>query len=99
MADGITQDHPGLSATQARERLERDGPNELPRARRRTPFRIVIEVLREQNFGLIDIDWAQGPRITLQIRDVSGRVRIEHALDAGELRPRAGERNRLPGRG
>jgi alkaline phosphatase D len=48
----------------------------------------VSEVLREQNFGLIDIDWMQGPRITLQVRDVSGRVRIEHALDAHELRVR-----------
>lgn len=53
MADGITQDHPGLSATQARERLERDGPNELPRARRRTPFRIVIEVLREPMLAML----------------------------------------------
>ena len=48
----------------------------------------VSEVLREQNFGLIDIDWAQGPRIALQARDVSGRVRIEHVLDASELRAR-----------
>ena len=37
----------GLSDEQARERLARDGFNELPRQDRRTPLRIVLEVLRE----------------------------------------------------
>ncbi|KAJ8137701.1 hypothetical protein OY671_009086, partial [Metschnikowia pulcherrima] len=37
----------GLSASQARERLERDGPNESSRANRRTPLRIALEVVRE----------------------------------------------------
>ncbi|MDF0517690.1 cation-translocating P-type ATPase [Bradyrhizobium yuanmingense] len=37
----------GLSATEARARLAADGPNELPRPERRSPLRIVVEVLRE----------------------------------------------------
>lgn len=37
----------GLSEAEAAQRLARDGPNELPRRDRRTPFRIVVEVLRE----------------------------------------------------
>ncbi|MCT2398722.1 cation-translocating P-type ATPase [Novosphingobium mangrovi (ex Huang et al. 2023)] len=45
--------HTGLSALQARERLERDGPNELPRGERRTPLRIVGEVLREPMLALL----------------------------------------------
>ncbi len=48
----------------------------------------VSTVLREQNFGVIDIDWQKGPQLGLQIRDVSGTPRITHSLDAGELRPR-----------
>lgn len=43
----------GLSALQARERLERDGPNELPRAGRRSVLRIAIEVLREPMLALL----------------------------------------------
>lgn len=39
--------HTGLSASQARETLDRDGPNELPRKNKRTPLRIASEVLRE----------------------------------------------------
>ncbi|UWU87403.1 cation-translocating P-type ATPase [Bradyrhizobium yuanmingense] len=37
----------GLSETEARARLAADGPNELPRPERRSPLRIVVEVLRE----------------------------------------------------
>lgn len=37
----------GLSESEARARLEADGPNELPRPERRSPLRIVLEVLRE----------------------------------------------------
>jgi len=47
----------------------------------------VSEVLREQNFGLIEIDWEDGPRIDLQVRDVRGKTRISQRLDARELRP------------
>jgi Ca2+-transporting ATPase len=45
--------HQGLSASQARERLERDGPNELPQAVRRTPWRIALEVLREPMLAML----------------------------------------------
>ncbi len=39
------------------------------------------EVLREANFGVIEIDWnAPDPRVGLQVRDASGRARIEHEL-------------------
>lgn len=43
----------GLSSSQARERFERDGPNELPRAHRRTPLRIALEVLREPMLAML----------------------------------------------
>jgi Ca2+-transporting ATPase len=43
----------GLSAHDAAERLARDGPNELPVARRRSTLRIVVEVVREPMFGLL----------------------------------------------
>jgi alkaline phosphatase D len=45
-------------------------------------------VLREQNFGFIEIDWAaaDGPRVTLQARDSRGVVRIEQRLSAAGLR-------------
>ncbi|MDE8652022.1 cation-translocating P-type ATPase [Novosphingobium album (ex Liu et al. 2023)] len=45
--------HTGLSAWQARERLAIDGPNELPRAGRRSPLRIALEVLREPMLALL----------------------------------------------
>jgi len=49
--------------------------------------RRVGEILREQNFGLIEIDWAAagGPRITMQARDVRGEVRLEQRLSATDL--------------
>lgn len=46
-------DHVGLSASQARERLDEGGPNELPRPKRRTPLRITLEVLREPMFAML----------------------------------------------
>ncbi|NYI22968.1 cation-translocating P-type ATPase [Sphingobium indicum] len=50
---GKQLDHAGLSASQARERLAEDGPNELPRPNRRTPLRIAAEVLREPMFAML----------------------------------------------
>lgn len=44
---------PGLSGQEAASRLKVDGPNELPRAGRRTPWRIVLEVLREPMLALL----------------------------------------------
>jgi Ca2+-transporting ATPase len=43
----------GLSRSQARERLERDGPNELPKGDRRTPLRIAFEVVREPMLAML----------------------------------------------
>ena len=43
----------GLSAAEASARLTREGYNELPRSARRTPFRIVLEVLREPMLALL----------------------------------------------
>jgi len=43
----------GLRESEAQARLKTDGYNELPRPNRRTPFRIVIEVLREPMLALL----------------------------------------------
>jgi Ca2+-transporting ATPase len=43
----------GLSEREAQARLAAEGPNELPQPDRRTPLRIVLEVLREPMFALL----------------------------------------------
>ncbi len=43
----------GLSEAAAYARLKAEGHNELPRAARRTPFRILIEVIREPMLALL----------------------------------------------
>lgn len=43
----------GLTEREAQVRLKREGFNELPRADRRTPLRIVLEVLREPMLALL----------------------------------------------
>src|SRR5690242_16348474 len=43
----------GLSEAEAQARLKREGFNELPRAYRRTPFRIVLEVVRDPMLMLL----------------------------------------------
>lgn len=43
----------GLSEDEAQARMKREGFNELPRADRRTPFRIVLEVIREPMLMLL----------------------------------------------
>ncbi|MGX1349628.1 Ca2+-transporting ATPase [Bradyrhizobium elkanii] len=43
----------GLSENEAQVRFAAEGPNELPQPDRRTPFRIVLEVLREPMFALL----------------------------------------------
>lgn len=45
--------HVGLSSAQAQARLVQDGANELPRAKQRTYFRIVLEVLREPMLAML----------------------------------------------
>ena len=44
---------PGLSEADAQARLKSEGYNELPRPERRTPLRIVLEVLREPMLALL----------------------------------------------
>jgi Ca2+-transporting ATPase len=46
-------DHSGLTATEALDRLKREGPNELPRPDRRSAFRIFSEVVREPMLALL----------------------------------------------
>jgi P-type Ca2+ transporter type 2C len=60
----------GLSEREARARLERDGYNELPRTRRRTPFRIVTEVMREPMLALL----AAGGVVYLALGDLQGAI-------------------------
>ncbi len=43
----------GLGAREAAEQLLRDGPNELPRAGRRSFFRIVWDIISEPMFGML----------------------------------------------
>jgi len=43
----------GLTESDAQARLKAEGYNELPRPGRRTPFRIVFEVLREPMMALL----------------------------------------------
>jgi len=43
----------GLSAAEARQRLVRDGPNELPQSRQRSLLRLLIEVVTEPMFLLL----------------------------------------------
>ncbi|CDX56206.1 P-type HAD superfamily ATPase [Mesorhizobium plurifarium] len=43
----------GLSETEAQTRLLAEGPNELPKSSRRTPFRIALEVIREPMLALL----------------------------------------------
>jgi Ca2+-transporting ATPase len=45
--------HQGLTEAEAQSRLSSDGFNELPRAGRRSPLRIVLEVLREPMLALL----------------------------------------------
>ncbi len=46
----------------------------------------VGEAYRDVNFGWIEIDWTERvPSVRLQVRDISGAVRIEHRLDVGSL--------------
>ncbi len=53
-----------------------------PNARR------VGESFREPNFGLLQLDWSDpaAVRVTAQVRDVAGAVRIEQRLDTRDLR-------------
>ncbi|MEG8046107.1 cation-translocating P-type ATPase [Sphingomonas aerolata] len=49
----VDADRSGLSSAVAAERLLRDGPNELPRADRRSVLRLALDVLREPMLALL----------------------------------------------
>src|SRR3974377_339672 len=51
--DPSPPDMKGLSESEALARFAAEGPNELPQPDRRTPLRIVVEVLREPMFALL----------------------------------------------
>ena len=59
----------GLSEAAALARLEAEGFNELPRARRRTPLRIVLDVLREPMLALLLVGGV------VYLRSAAGRKR------------------------
>ncbi len=63
--------------------LNRHGDASEDRNRRR-----IGEAWSGFNFGLIEVDAAAG-RVSLEIRDVEGRVRVEKALALDALRPRS----------
>lgn len=45
------------------------------------------EILREQNFGLLEIDWRpSGAVVTAKVMDSRGGVRLSQRIDCGELR-------------
>lgn len=50
---GTMEEPAGLSEAEARARLEIDGPNDLPRGRRRTRLLICLEVIREPMLALL----------------------------------------------
>ncbi len=50
-------------------------------------FRVLPSTYHEPNFGEILIDWeSDEPAITLQIRDIDGRVKLSHRLPLASLR-------------
>ena len=55
MDDAIPDPAPvrGLTAAEAAKRLTADGPNALPHAKRRSPLRIILNVLREPMLALL----------------------------------------------
>ena len=54
MADGLDPARlDGLSEEEAARRLREEGPNLIPSAERRTPFRIALDILREPMFLLL----------------------------------------------
>ena len=52
-APAVALPEPGLTAADAATRLRQDGRNELPQERQRSPFRIVLEAVREPMLQLL----------------------------------------------
>jgi Ca2+-transporting ATPase len=72
MSNNVTPGNPikGLSDAEAKARLKAEGYNELPRSERRTPLRIIAEVLREPMLALL----LGGGAIYLALGDVKEAV-------------------------
>lgn len=48
------------------------------------------EVVRENNFGMIEIDWAaEDPELHFQLIDITGKQRVSHRVRLSELQPGA----------
>lgn len=53
----------------------------------------VGEVVRENNFGMIEMDWnAEDPEVHLQLIDINGKQRVSHRVRLSELRPSADDK-------
>jgi alkaline phosphatase D len=49
-------------------------------------FRLGEDYLRQENFGLIEIDWARpDPRVSLQVRGVNGSLLKHHDFDLSTI--------------
>jgi alkaline phosphatase D len=47
------------------------------------------DMVNENNFGLLTIDWEKpDPEITIQLRDLTDKVRVEQKIKLGELKPK-----------
>ncbi len=53
MTQAVSASPSGLTTAEAASRLASDGPNALPHAKRRSPFRIILNVLREPMLALL----------------------------------------------
>jgi alkaline phosphatase D len=57
------------------------------RASEPNPYRVSRDNFRQENFGVIEVDWSLAdPQLRLQIRDVSGKIVDEQGLRLSELR-------------
>jgi alkaline phosphatase D len=50
----------------------------------------VGQVVRENNFGMIEIDWSsEDPELHLQLIDVEGTQRVSHRVRLSQLQPKS----------
>ena len=54
----------------------------------RNRYRTTPDNFRGDNFGVIQVDWlADPPMVSLQVRDVHGRIELEERVALSDLRP------------